>query len=61
LDPECIEARDWNLSAGQYKPFDFPNYASDRSVAELIGELKATEHQMLAGLDELLAMVEGRG
>lgn len=60
LDPDCIEARDWNLSAGQYKPFDFTQLKSDRSVAELIGELKRTEQDIIKGLDKLLAMVEGR-
>ncbi|HEH9400403.1 TPA: N-6 DNA methylase [Aeromonas sobria] len=61
LDPDCIEARDWNLSAGQYKPFDFTQLKSDKSVAELIGELKTTEQDIIKGLDKLLAMVEGRG
>lgn len=60
LDPDCIEARDWNLSAGQYKPFDFTQLKSDKSVSELIGELRATEQQIIDGLDKLLAMVEGR-
>jgi type I restriction enzyme M protein len=60
LDPDCIEARDWNLSAGQYKPFDFTQLKSDKSVAELIGELKRTEHDIVKCLDKLLAMVEGR-
>jgi type I restriction enzyme M protein len=60
LDPDCIEARDWNLSAGQYKPFDFTQLKSDKSVSELIGALKNTEHEIIKGLDKLLAMVEGR-
>lgn len=60
LDPDCIEGRDWNLSAGQYKPFDFTQLKSDKSVSELIGELKSTEQQIIGGLDKLLAMVEGR-
>ena len=60
LDPDCIEARDWNLSAGQHKPFDFTQLKSDKSVAELIGELRHTEQQIISGLDKLLAMVEGR-
>ncbi|MBA8886406.1 type I restriction enzyme M protein [Dokdonella fugitiva] len=60
LDPDCIEAREWNLSAGQYKPFDFAQLKSERSVAELIGELKTTEQEIIKGLDKLLAMVEGR-
>jgi hypothetical protein len=33
LDPDCIEAREWNLSAGQYKPFDFTQLKSDKSVS----------------------------
>lgn len=60
LDPDCIEARDWNLSAGQYKPFDFAQLKNDKSIAELIGDLRSTEQDILKGLDELLAMVEGR-
>lgn len=60
LDPDCIEARDWNLSAGQYKPFDFTQLKSDKSVSQLIGELKTTEQHIISGLDKLLAMVEGR-
>jgi type I restriction enzyme M protein len=61
LDPDCIEAREWNLSAGQYKPFDFTQLKSDKSVAELIGTLKSTEQDIIKGLDKLLAMVEGQG
>jgi len=60
LDLDCIEARDWNLSAGQYKPFDFTQLKSDKSVVQLIDELKTTEQQIINGLDKLLAMVEGR-
>lgn len=60
LDPDCIEARDWNLSAGQYKPFDFTQLKSDKSVSELISELRQTEQQVIDGLGKLLAMVEGR-
>jgi type I restriction enzyme M protein len=60
LDPDCIEARDWNLSAGQYKPFDFTQLRSDKSLVELIGALKTTEQNIIQGLDNLLAMVEGR-
>ena len=60
LDPDCIEAREWNLSAGQYKPFDFTQLKSDKSVVELIGALKTTEQDIIKGLDKLLAMVEGR-
>lgn len=59
LDPDCIEARDWNLSAGQYKSFDFTRLKSDKGVTELIGELRKAEEAILVGLDKLLAMVEG--
>jgi type I restriction enzyme M protein len=58
LDPDCIEARDWNLSAGQFKPFDFTQLKSDKSVSDLIGELRQAEEDILKGLDKLLAMVE---
>jgi type I restriction enzyme M protein len=60
LDPDCIEAHDWNLSAGQYKPFDFTQLKSDKSVGELISELRSAEQAILQGLDKLLAMVEGK-
>jgi len=59
LAPDCIEARDWNLSASQYKPFDFTQLKSDKSVVQLIGALKDIEQQVVSGLDVLLAMVEG--
>lgn len=60
LDPDCIEGRDWNLSAGQYKPFDFTQLKSDKSVSELIGDLRKVELQVLCGLRKLKHMVEGR-
>ncbi len=60
LDPDCIEARDWNLSAGQYKPFDFAAMDSEVSVTGLIDELRQLERGILEGLDRLQAMVEGR-
>jgi type I restriction enzyme M protein len=59
LDPDAIEARDWNLSASQYKPFSFEAVISDKSVADMIRELKQKEGQIMQGLDRLLAMVEG--
>ncbi|OEU63082.1 MAG: hypothetical protein BBJ57_06480, partial [Desulfobacterales bacterium PC51MH44] len=60
LDPDCIEARNWNLSAGQYKPFSFEAIKSDKSIVEMIRELKKKENQIIEGLDTLLAMVEGK-
>lgn len=59
LDPDCVEARDWNLSAGQYKPFDFAEVTSEVSVTDLIDELRDLERGILTGLDRLQAMVEG--
>lgn len=60
LDPDCIEARDWSLSAGQYKPFDFASMENEVSVSELIDELRELERGILDGLDRLQAMVEGQ-
>ena len=31
LDPDCIEARGWSLSASQYKPFNFEAVVNDKS------------------------------
>ncbi|SDU40911.1 type I restriction-modification system subunit M [Desulfobacula phenolica] len=60
LDPDCIEAHNWKLSAGQYKPFSFETIKSDKSVAEMISELKKREQQIIEGLDTLLDIVEAR-
>lgn len=60
LDPDCIEARGWNLSASQYKPFNFEAVVSDKSVAEMIKDLKTKETQVMEGLERLLKMVEGQ-
>lgn len=60
LNPDCIEAREWNLSAGQYKPFDFTQLRSDKSVIELIDALRDAEGQIIRGLDKLKVMVEGQ-
>jgi type I restriction enzyme M protein len=60
LDPDCIEGRAWNLSAGQYKPFDLNQFKSVKSISQLIGDLKTTEQHIISGLEKLLAMVEGQ-
>ncbi len=39
LDPDCLEALDFNLSAGRHKPFVF-DPGEHRPPAELIGELQ---------------------
>ena len=60
LDPDCIEGRGWNLSAGQYKASGFATAKNEKSVVEMIGDLKRKEKMIVEGLDTLLAMVEGR-
>ena len=59
LDPDCIEARAWNLSASQYKPFNFEAVVSDGNVVQTIRDLKQKEGEIIQGLDRLLAMVDG--
>jgi type I restriction enzyme M protein len=59
LDPDCVESREWNLSAGQFKPFDFTELRTDKSVKDLIGDLRMTEQQIIESLDRLIMMVEG--
>ncbi|MBA2392176.1 MAG: N-6 DNA methylase [Ktedonobacteraceae bacterium] len=60
LDPNCIEANDYNLSAGRYKPFK-PVTVEYDPPAKLIRELQDLEGQIMARLGSLLEMVEGRG
>lgn len=57
LQPDCIEANDFNISAGRYKPFAFENtdYGDPK---EIIGELQQREKNILNGLEQLLAMVD---
>ncbi len=58
LDPACIEANDYNLSAGRYKPFAPPKVEYE-PPAKLIRELQELEGQILGRLGTLLEMVEG--
>ena len=60
LDPDCIESREWNLSAAHYKPFDFTQLRNDKSVIELVRDLRDKERDILSGFDRLVAMVEGQ-
>ena len=59
LDPDCIEALDFNLSAGRHKPFVF-DPGQHRPPAELITELQAIHVEVQQRLGKLLAMVGGR-
>lgn len=58
LDPDCLEALDFNLSAGRHKPFVF-DAGQHRPPAELIGELQAIHGEVQQRLGKLLAMVGG--
>lgn len=60
LDPDCIEARDWSLSASQYKPFGFTQLRRDKSAAELIAALQTAELTIVQGLDKLQMLVSPR-
>jgi type I restriction enzyme M protein len=58
LDPGCIEAADFNLSAARHRP------ASDvaevhRSPAEIVGELRGHHQNILSALDRLLEKIGG--
>jgi type I restriction enzyme M protein len=58
LDPGCIEAADFNLSAARYRP------ASDvaevhRSPTEIVGELRGHHQNILSALDRLLEKIGG--
>lgn len=61
LDPDCIEARGWNLSASQYKPLHVPSTASSKSVADSIREIMQKKSEILHGLERLLTLVEDNG
>lgn len=58
LDPDCLEALNFNLSAGRHKPFVF-DAGQHRPPAELIGELQAIHSEVQQRLGKLLAMVGG--
>jgi type I restriction enzyme M protein len=60
LDPDCLEALDFNLSAGRHKPFVFDS-SQHRPPTELISELQAIHNEIQKRLGKLLSIVEGRG
>ncbi len=57
LDPDCLEALDFNLFAGRHKPFVF-DPGEHRPPAELIGELQGIHGEIQERLGRLLDMVE---
>ena len=58
LDPDCIEAMEFNLSAGRHKPFTF-DVGEHRPPAELIIELDEIHAEIRERLGKLLNLVEG--
>ena len=58
LDPDCLEALDFNLSAGRHKPFVF-DAGPHRPPAELIGELQEIHGEVQKRLEKLLTMIGG--
>lgn len=59
LDPDCLEALDFNLSAGRHKPFVF-DAGQHRPPDELIGELQAIHGEVQKRLGKLLQLVTGK-
>ena len=59
LDPDCLEALDFNLSAGRHKPFVF-DAGQHRPPAELIGELQAIHGEVQKRLGKLLTLIEAK-
>ena len=59
LDPACLEAAEFNLSASRHKPFTF-EAGTHRPPAEVIRELDGIHGEIRSKLGKLLAMVEGK-
>ena len=59
LDPDCLEALDFNLSAGRHKPFIF-DPGEHRPPAELIEELQDIHGEVQKRLKKLLFLVMER-
>jgi type I restriction enzyme M protein len=59
LEPDCIEAADFNLSASRFKPFTF-EVSEQRPPADLIAELDTIHEEILQRLGELRRLVEGK-
>ncbi len=58
LDPDCIEALNFNLSAGRHKPFVF-DPGEHRPPSEIIRELQTIHEEVQMRLGKLLEMVGG--
>lgn len=60
LDPDCIEANDYNLGASRYKPYQL-RVEAHAPPQELLERLVSLEKDVLRGLQELTALVRGPG
>ena len=56
LDPKCLEALDFNLSAGRHAPFTL-DAGTHREPAEIITELQDVHAQIQGRLERLLTLV----
>ena len=59
LDADCLEALDFNLSAGRHKPFVF-DAGQHRPPVELIGELQAIHGEVQKRLGKLITLIEAK-
>jgi type I restriction enzyme M protein len=59
LDPDCLEALNFNLSAGRHKPFVF-DAGKHRPPAELIAELQEIHTKVQNRLERLMTLVSGQ-
>jgi type I restriction enzyme M protein len=56
LAPDCIEANDFNLSAGRYKPFVLEPQKYE-PPAEILRAVRKLEMTLISGIDNLLTMI----
>ena len=60
LDPDCLEALDFNLLAGRHKPFTL-ELGEHRDPAEVVRELQSNYSEAQARLQSLLTFLEAKG
>jgi type I restriction enzyme M protein len=58
LDIDCIEANDYNLSAGRYKPFEFKPEDYNNKPSDMIQKISQLEKDILIGLESLSSMLD---
>lgn len=57
LDIDCIEANDFNISAGRYKPFEL-RFDDIEPPTEIVKAIQELESEILIGLNTLLLQIE---